>query len=78
MFACSAVEGKGEIGPCISLLWGPSLIATHDFRNGVFWQKHCLWSIRFVVYLFNLPVMTEYLDDGGPVPVRVNPATQTL
>ena len=30
------------------------------------------------VYLVNLPVVTSYKDDRGPVPVRVIPATHTL
>ena len=79
VFACSPVEGKDQIDPLNFFILGAISYCSAWFpQRRVLAETLSIWSIRFVVDLFNLPVMTEYLDDWGPVPVRVNPATQTL
>ena len=79
VFACSPVEGKDQIGCLNFFILGAISYCNAWFpQRRVLAEKLSLWSIRFVVDLFNLPVMTEYLDDWGPAPVLVNPATQTL
>ena len=79
VFTCSPVKGKDQIGCLNFFILGAISYCNAWFpQRRVLAEKMSLWSIRFLVDLFNLPVMTEYLDDWGPVPVRVNPATQTL
>jgi len=62
-------EKRKEIGDVFMYSMKPFACGTNSVLN-------FLTSLN--VDLVNLPVVTRYEDDRGPVPVRVNPATHTL